>query len=152
MAVVKILLICNFSFWECIVILTLESYNEKTMKYKDALAFARVLRKNQTYAEKVFWFQVRNRKLFGKKFKRQFIVEHADVLDEKYFYIVDFYCHEHLLVVELDGKIHLQQREYDQHRERRLKEMGLRVVRFENEEVVNDWEGVREKLREVLGC
>ena len=77
------------------------------MKYKDILAFARLLRKNQTPAEVFFWNKVRNRGLFGKKFKRQFIIQHAEILGEKKFYIADFYCYEKSLVVEIDGKIHL---------------------------------------------
>ena len=80
------------------------------MKYKDILAFARLLRKNQTPAEVFFWSQVRNRRLFGKKFKRQFIIHHAKIMREKKYYIADFYCHEKSLVVEIDGKIHLQQK------------------------------------------
>jgi very-short-patch-repair endonuclease len=120
------------------------------MKYRDILAFARLLRRNQTPAEIFFWNRVRNRGLFEKKFKRQFIIQHAEILGEKKYYIADFYCHEKLLVVEIDGKIHLQQQELDFIREEKLKFLGFIVVRFTNEEVLGDWQGVKRKLEVVL--
>ena len=120
------------------------------MLYKDILRFARLLRKRQTPAEVFFWEKVRNRRLFGKKFYRQYIIQHAEIMGKKYFYIVDFHCFENKLIVELDGGIHLQQKEQDQVRQGILEEMGYRVVRFQNEEVLHDWERVEEELKEIL--
>ncbi len=120
------------------------------MKYKDILAFARSLRKNQTPAEIFFWNEVRNRRLFGKKFKRQFIIQHAEILGEKKYYIADFFCYEKSLVVEIDGKIHLEQKELDFIREENLKKQGFKVIRFTNEEVLDNWQNVKQKLEAVL--
>jgi very-short-patch-repair endonuclease len=120
------------------------------MKYKDILAFAKLLRKNQTPAEIFFWNKVRNRRLFGKKFKRQFIIQHAEILGEKKYYIADFYCYEKSLVVEIDGKIHLQQKELDFIREENLKLLGFKVIRFTNEEILDNWEEVKLKLEITL--
>ncbi|MEM7656101.1 MAG: endonuclease domain-containing protein [Bacteroidota bacterium] len=115
--------------------------------YQRILAFAREMRKNPTPAERFCWQKVRNRKLDGKKFNRQFVIQHDDILGIAKFFIADFYCHAHRLVIELDGKIHQTQLEYDQIREDRLIELGYQVVRFSNEQVISDWQGVEEKLR-----
>ena len=69
----------------------------------------------------------------GRKFRRQHSIEN---------YIVDFYCAEEKLVIELDGKIHLNQKEMDFERDKRLKELGYNVLRFENERVFRELEKV----------
>ena len=119
---------------------------DKFMKYTQILQYARQLRKNQTRAEKFFWMQVRNRRFKRLKFNRQFIIEH----ESRSYFIADFYCHQHKLIVEIDGGIHQQQVEYDQIREKILIEMGFTVIRFRNEEVLKKWEGVEKKLDEYL--
>jgi len=121
-----------------------------TIKYKDVLAFARNLLKNQTPAEAFFWQQVRNRQLLGKKFIRQFVIQHAVANGDKKFFIADFYCHEHQLIVEVDGSIHEQQVEYDEIRQKILAEIGFRVIRFTNKEVLTNWEKVRRELQSIL--
>ncbi|MDQ3006498.1 MAG: endonuclease domain-containing protein, partial [Chloroflexota bacterium] len=65
----------------------------------------------------------------GVRFRRQQIIQGS---------IVDFYCHKAALVIEVDGDIHDLQREDDARRERALCELGLRIVRFKNDEVVKD--------------
>ena len=125
-------------------------YNYQTMRYKDILHFARELRKNQTPAEQFFWEKVRNRRFMGKKFTRQFIIEHSDIQGDKSFFIADFHCREKRLVVELDGNIHKEQVEYDRMREEILREMGFVIIRFRNEEVLENWNRVAERLREAL--
>ena len=62
------------------------------MEYERVLSFAREMRKNPTPAEKVFWAKVRSRKFLGKKFNRQFVIQHEDILGEKRFFIADFHC------------------------------------------------------------
>ena len=121
------------------------------MKYKDILNFAREMRKNQTPAEQFFWEKVRNRRFMGKKFTRQYIIEHAEIQGNKSFFIPDFHCHEKRLIVELDGGIHEQQVEYDKIREDILRDMGFIFLRFRNEEVLESWDRVAERLREALG-
>ncbi|WP_420575338.1 DUF559 domain-containing protein [Ekhidna sp.] len=116
------------------------------MKYSQILEYARSLRKNRTPAEKIFWANVRNRKFKGLKFNRQFIIEHED----RSYFIADFYCHEHKLIIEVDGGIHTQQIEYDKIREDILFDLGYKVLRFKNEEILNDWMNVDERLAAQL--
>ncbi len=94
---------------------------------------ARELRQNMTPAEAVLWQALRANRLGGIHFRRQQIIAG---------FIVDFYCHAASLVIEVDGGIHLQQVETDRERERILVERGLRVLRFQNEQVLNDLAGV----------
>ncbi|MDP3994034.1 MAG: endonuclease domain-containing protein [Candidatus Doudnabacteria bacterium] len=95
----------------------------------------RLLRKNQTPWEQKLWKVLRNRGLEGLKFRRQFII--GD-------YIVDFCCLEKKLVIELDGGQHNQTPniESDRKRQRQIKSLGYRVLRFWNTEVDSNLEGV----------
>ena len=98
---------------------------------------AREFRKNPTLAEQTLWQYLKARKLAGLKFRRQHAVGP---------FIVDFYCHALQLVIEVDGEVHKQQQEYDEQREIWLREQGLRVLRFSNEEVLGNTEMVLEKI------
>jgi very-short-patch-repair endonuclease len=89
---------------------------------------AKELRREMTPAEKLLWQEVRAGKL-GVRFRRQQIIQG---------FIVDFYCHKAALVVEVDGDIHDLQQEEDARREKVLSEMGLRIVRFRNDEVLKN--------------
>lgn len=93
-------------------------------------ARAAELRKSMTSAEKVLWQQLRNRKMEGLKFRRQHPVN---------IFILDFYCHEKKLAIEVDGGIHQSedQREWDENRTFELNEFGITVLRFANEEVID---------------
>ena len=93
---------------------------------------ARDLRKNQTEAEDVLWRRLRNRKFLGKKFLRQHPIVFK-IEGKERFFIADFYCREKRLVVEIDGKIHLKQKEYDQYRDLIVQNLGLKVIRVKNE-------------------
>lgn len=64
------------------------------------------MRRSQTPAELFFWRKVRKRQVLGKRFNRQFIIQYEDIMGQKRFFIVDFYCHEQKLIVEVDGSIH----------------------------------------------
>lgn len=90
-------------------------------------------RKEPTEAEAFLWKILRGKSISGRKFRRQHSIEN---------YIVDFYCAEEKLVIELDEKIHLNQKEMDFDRDKRLKELGYTVLRFENERVFRDLENV----------
>ncbi len=106
---------------------------------------ARTLRKRMTPAEKLLWARVRNRRLDGWKFLRQHPIGS---------YIVDFYCHEARLVVELEGEIHKApaQREYDNLRFEEMRLLGVRILRVQNEDVMHKMEDVlRMILQEVQG-
>ena len=93
----------------------------------------RELRKEPTEAEAFLWKILRGKNINGRKFRRQHSIEN---------YIVDFCCAEEKLVIELDGKIHLNQKEMDFERDKRLKELGYNVLRFENERVFRELEKV----------
>jgi very-short-patch-repair endonuclease len=109
----------------------------------------RKLRSQQTPEEKQLWNLLRNRQFKGKKFKRQQPIIYRVVQTKKHFFIPDFYCHEGKLVIELDGKIHDFQKDYDQERDLIIKELGLKVLRIKNEELKNP-ETVMNKILDAL--
>ena len=93
------------------------------------LGYARGMRKNPTQAEELLWQELRGRKLNNLKFRRQ---QHMKG------YILDFYCDAVRLGVEVDGAIHLQEKQikYDADRSNHLAEYGIKIIRFKNEEVL----------------
>ncbi|MDH5767328.1 MAG: endonuclease domain-containing protein [Gammaproteobacteria bacterium] len=107
----------------------------------DILTKARDLRKNLTDAEKILWQKLRNRQLNGYKFKRQVPIDH---------FIVDFICSSARLIIELDGGQHAEQVNYDQKRSEYLKSKGFTVIRFWNNEVLQNLEGVLDTLTLAL--
>jgi very-short-patch-repair endonuclease len=94
---------------------------------------AKQQRRTMTIAEKLLWQQVRANRLGGFHFRRQQIAAG---------YIVDFYCHAARLVVEVDGPIHEQQRDYDKVRDLALTKLGFRIVRFSNDVIIRDLQHV----------
>ena len=98
------------------------------------------LRKNQTPQEAILWARLRNNQT-EYKWKRQVSIGP---------YIADFYCRKKLLVIELDGSQHLENKEYDTDREKYLKNLGIRTIRFWNNEINTNIEGVMEIMTEVL--
>ena len=105
---------------------------------KTITQLARDLRKNQTPEEDLLWRNLRNRKLKGFKFNRQFPIVYGRNFDgTSLFFIADFYCHEKKLIVEVDGKIHEFQKEYDKERDFILNQLGINVIRIKNEELEN---------------
>ncbi len=108
----------------------------------------RDLRKNQTSSESILWQCLRNRKLSGYKFNRQhpIKVNHDGKIG---YYIADFYCHEKSLVIEVDGKIHENQKEYDEYRTFVINQLGIRVLRIENAEL-NNISNAIDRIKAVL--
>ena len=106
---------------------------------------AREHRRDPAVAEALLWHELRNRKLGGWKWKRQ--VPRGD-------YILDFYCAEAALVVELDGPHHdgPSQAAYDARRTARLEEQGLAVLRINNETLFADLHDVRQLILEACGA
>ncbi|UJB71416.1 endonuclease domain-containing protein [Acaryochloris sp. 'Moss Beach'] len=102
------------------------------------VAAARRLRLNLTPAEQKLWKALQKRQLSGLKFRCQ----HAIGL-----FIVDFYCPQCRLVIELDGDIHNQQVEYDQARTEQLNQLGYRVIRFHNSDVMHHLDHVLQQIR-----
>jgi very-short-patch-repair endonuclease len=100
---------------------------------------ARSLRKHPTPAERAMWTILRDRRLRGLKFRRQFPIDP---------FIADFCCWEIRLVVELDGAVHAEQAERDRERDAYIRGKGFTVMRFSNERVFADVAGV---IEEILG-
>jgi very-short-patch-repair endonuclease len=99
--------------------------------------FAKTLRKTMTDAEKRPWFHLRDRRLVNLKFRRQMPVG---------TYIADFVCLEGRVIVELDGGQHAEQADYDEKRTAWLNEQGFKVLRFWNNEVMENLAGVLEAI------
>jgi very-short-patch-repair endonuclease len=112
--------------------------------------FARALRKRQTRAEKIMWTILRNRRFHGYKFLRQYpiIIESSE--NQKIFYIADFYCYELKLVVEIDGDIHLNQKEYDKQRDNAMGSLGLQVLRISNDIVEKNYREAMKLIEKFL--
>jgi lysyl-tRNA synthetase class 2 len=108
---------------------------------KGKTAFARQLRRNQTDAERVLWFCLRDRRLAGSKFKRQVPIDR---------FIVDFCCSDAKVIVEIDGGQHDQNKQLDADRTRILEAMGYLVLRFWNNEVLSNTNGVLEEISRTL--
>lgn len=86
------------------------------------------------------WEELRANKL-GVHFRRQQVIQG---------FIVDFYCHKSALVVEVDGDVHDLQKEEDERREKVLSEMGLRIVRFGNDDIVRNVSAVAGRIKELI--
>ncbi|KQS93256.1 hypothetical protein ASG21_03255 [Chryseobacterium sp. Leaf394] len=96
---------------------------------------AKALRKDETQAEKILWAKLRNNQLKGYKFRRQHPIG---------LYIVDFYCHQLKLVIEIDGDYHniQEQIEKDKERTQNLETDGLHLIRFTNKDVMENLEKI----------
>jgi len=101
---------------------------------------ARKLRKEQTESEQTLWEILRNRQFLGKKFLRQHPIT-FEWNNRKRFFVADFYCSEAKLVIELDGEIHETQKDYDELRDFVIKSLGLKVLRFDNKQIVQNLAG-----------
>jgi very-short-patch-repair endonuclease len=101
-------------------------------------ARANELRKEMTLSERKLWARLRAGRLDGFHFRRQQVIEP---------YIVDFYCHQAALVIEVDGGVHQDQQEYDQQRDHDLHLLGLGVIHFANTDVNQNLDSV---LAEIL--
>ncbi|MDW7712632.1 MAG: endonuclease domain-containing protein [Deferrisomatales bacterium] len=110
---------------------------------QDILSHARGLRRDATDAERRLWRSLRQKALDGFRFRRQHPVGR---------FILDFYCHEAKLAIELDGGGHAEESEAsrDVRRAAALEEAGVQVLRFWNNEVLGNTEGVLEEIRRHL--
>jgi very-short-patch-repair endonuclease len=111
--------------------------------YKVGLVdFAKSHRKQPTKAESLFWWIVRNKKMLWYKFKRENAV---------WSFILDFYCSELLLWVEIDGWYHDEVQDYDEDRESRLYDkFWIKVIRFTNEEVEKNLDWVAQCMEDII--
>ena len=102
---------------------------------------ARRFRREMTAAEYRLWQHLRANRLDGIHFRRQVVIEG---------FIVDFYCPSKSLVIEVDGDIHDLQPEYDAERTKILENIGLKIIRFHNDDVMSDALAVRDAIgREI---
>ncbi|MGA2823564.1 MAG: endonuclease domain-containing protein [Bacteroidales bacterium] len=110
---------------------------------KEQFQTARSLRHDMTKAEKVLWNELKNRKMCGLKFRRQYPI---------HYYIADFYCHEKRLIIEVDGGIHRDKsvREHDENRSAELEGLGIRVIRVTNEQILKSLDEVIDKIKKSL--
>ncbi|MBK7056562.1 MAG: endonuclease domain-containing protein [Leptospiraceae bacterium] len=105
---------------------------------------ARKLRRNMTLAEKKIWYELLAKDgLNGLRFLRQKPISQ---------YIVDFYCNELKLVIEIDGESHLAEgaMEYDEDRTKVLNSYGIEVIRYSNEEILNRFDNVEMDLKKKV--
>ncbi len=111
--------------------------------YNTALVeYARENRKNQTKAEGLLWHLVlKSKQLLGYKFRRQKII---------HSFILDFYCSKLLLGIELDGGYHDYTQDYDEERSKVIVQYGIKIVRFCNEGIEKNLEGVILALEELI--
>ena len=102
---------------------------------------ARRLRRHQTDAERILWFRLRGRRLAGWKFKRQVPIDG---------FIVDFVCADAKVIVELDGSQHAVRTRQDEERTKTLEAMGYLALRFWNNDVMSNPDGVLEEILNTL--
>ena len=111
----------------------------KTPAY--VIELAKDLRNNMTRSEETMWSVLKMKQIGGYKFRCQHPV---------YRYILDFYCHQKRLAIEIDGKIHDSQQEYDRYRDEFLQSIEIRTLRIENKDVLNNIETVKEMIKREL--
>jgi len=114
----------------------------REMASKAMRDIARDLRQRQTPAEETMWEALRKNRLGGLGFRRQHAVANTN-------YVVDFFCYSENLIIELDGEIHQYQQQEDRQRQTELESLGYRVLRFPNERVFNDLQGVLTEILDV---
>ena len=90
---------------------------------------ARDLRNNLTDSERLIWVRLKGNQVAGCKFRCQHPIHR---------YILDFYCHEKHLAIEIDGDVHKDRKDYDEYRDDFLNSMGILTLRFSNHEVIQD--------------
>ena len=103
----------------------------------------RHLRKNATDAERKLWRILQNRQMSNSKFLRQYTVGS---------YVLDFYCPERRLAIEVDGGQHADShsQQHDAHRDKYLKELNIRVIRLWNNDVLQNIDGVGQKIKDEI--
>ena len=118
--------------------------NKKMQNYAQYLkANSRSLRKKSTPQEILLWSRIKNRNFHNLKFRRQHVISK---------YIVDFICLEKKIIVELDGLQHKREKDmkYDANRNNYLKNLGFTILRFWNNEINENLEGVMLKIEEFI--
>ena len=107
----------------------------KIFNNKDHIKKRQYLRNNMTKAEVVLWSKLKGKQLNGLKFRRQCSINN---------YVVDFYCPELKLAVDIDGDVHAYNSRivYDKQRQKEIEALGIKVLRYTNTDVVQNMEGI----------
>jgi very-short-patch-repair endonuclease len=113
-------------------------FNKSSMKKR-----RQVLRRNMPKAEIILWSRIRRKQIDGYRFRRQYSVGS---------YILDFYCPELKLAIEIDGDSHFHHsaEEYDKYREEEIQQLGVQFIRFQNTEVYKNLNGVLQTIYEKI--
>ena len=113
-------------------------FNKQSEKEK-----RRSLRNTMPLAEKIVWNNLRKRELFGIRFLRQYSID---------YYVLDFYSPKIKLAIEIDGDSHLDEEaiEYDKNRQEFIESVGIKVIRFRNEEVYGNIDKVIEEIEKEV--
>ena len=115
----------------------------KLIPYNPKLvALAKELRKNMTFGEIALWREIKGKKL-GVSFSRQIPIDN---------FIVDFYCKDLRLAIEVDGSIHFEEEQIkkDTHRQKRLESLGVKIIRFSDPDVKNNLNWVLTEIKQVI--
>jgi len=109
----------------------------------ETLRLAGELRRSMTEAEKALWHTLRRKQLEGYRFRRQHPVKD---------FILDFFCYEAMLGIEVDGSVHeeLTHAERDLERTRMLNELGINIIRFTNQQITTDMNNVIAAISEAV--
>ena len=110
-------------------------YNPKLKEY------ARKLRNNSTYTEVMLWNYLKDKQLRGYDFDRQRPIDN---------FIVDFYCKDLMLAIEVDGESHYGNEEKDKRKDKRLNELGITVLRFDDMEIVYELDMVLKRIEKWI--
>lgn len=108
---------------------------------KELRDLSRKNRINSTESEKKIWEEVLKQRKTGYKFLRQKPINR---------FILDFYCSELNLAIEIDGNSHDKKKGYDEARDKFLNQVGIKTIRFSNDEVLNNIENVKNKLMKII--
>jgi very-short-patch-repair endonuclease len=109
----------------------------------DVFKKAKELRKNETEAEKILWEKLNRNQILGLQFRRQHPIDR---------FIADFYCAKIKLVVEVDGSIHElpENLDYDIGRSEIMNDFGITVIRFSNEQIINEIDTTIKKIEKII--
>jgi very-short-patch-repair endonuclease len=113
----------------------------KTDTPKYVIELAREQRRNLTESEQLMWSQLKSKQLHGYRFRCQHPI---------YRYILDFYCHKAMLAIEIDGESHKYRKDYDNYRDEFIASIGIRTLRFSNNEVFSNIENVINQIGDAL--
>jgi leucyl-tRNA synthetase len=120
------------------------------MEFKRITRICRELRRNETPQEKVLWKALRDRNFFGAKFRRQHPFTYESIDGKKRFFVADFCSFQDKLVLELDGRVHDFQKDYDANRDKILASLGLTTIRITNDDLENNLPEVLNRIENQI--